>query len=103
VPVTELKSHGVGGPYCRRNQALSLYKPDVVIIELAANDSLRGLPPILIKSNLAETARRAKLAGAKVLLLFGHRRNVGTGLQASSRLGNQSSLTPLIQFRKKCY
>ncbi|MFI3186866.1 MAG: arylesterase [Methylococcaceae bacterium] len=57
------------GGLARIDQALSLYKPDVVIIELGANDGLRGLPPALIKSNLAELIHRAQDAGAKVLLL----------------------------------
>ncbi|EGW23492.1 arylesterase [Methylobacter tundripaludum] len=57
------------GGLARINQALTLDKPDIVIIELGANDGLRGLPPELIKSNLAEIAHRAQQAGAKVLLL----------------------------------
>jgi acyl-CoA thioesterase I len=57
------------GGLARIDRALSLHKPDVVIIELGANDGLRGLPPKLIKSNLAEIAHRAQQAGAKVLLL----------------------------------
>lgn len=57
------------GGLARIDRALTVHKPDVVIIELGANDGLRGLPPTLIKSNLAEIAHRAKLAGAKVLLL----------------------------------
>jgi len=57
------------GGLARIDQALTLDKPDVVIIELGANDGLRGLPPELIKSNLAEIAHRARQAGAKVLLL----------------------------------
>ena len=57
------------GGLARIDRALTLHKPDVVIIELGANDGLRGLPPKLIKSNLAEIARRAQKAGAKVLLL----------------------------------
>jgi len=57
------------GGLARIDRALSLHKPDIVIIELGANDGLRGLPPKLIKSNLAEIAQRAQKAGAKVLLL----------------------------------
>lgn len=57
------------GGLARIDQALTLHKPDVVIIELGANDGLRGLSPTLIKSNLAEIAHRAQKAGAKVLLL----------------------------------
>lgn len=57
------------GGLARIDRALSLHKPDIVIIELGANDGLRGLAPALIKSNLAEIARRAQQAGAKALLL----------------------------------
>ncbi len=57
------------GGLARIDRALTLHKPDVVIIELGANDGLRGLPPELIKSNLAEIAHRAQRSGAKVLLL----------------------------------
>lgn len=57
------------GGLARIDQALSLHKPDVVIIELGANDGLRGLPPLLIKNNLAEISHRAQQTGAKILLL----------------------------------
>ena len=57
------------GGLARIDRALILHKPDIVIIELGANDGLRGLPPMLIKSNLAEIAHRAQQAGAKILLL----------------------------------
>jgi len=57
------------GGLARIDRALTLHKPDVVILELGANDGLRGLPPALIKSNLAELAHRGQQAGAKVLLL----------------------------------
>jgi acyl-CoA thioesterase-1 len=57
------------GGLARITPALTRYKPAVVIVELGANDGLRGLPPALIKSNLAEIIHRAQQAGAKVLLL----------------------------------
>lgn len=57
------------GGLARIDSALALHKPAVVIVELGANDGLRGLPPALIKSNLAEIARRSQQVGAKVLLL----------------------------------
>jgi acyl-CoA thioesterase-1 len=57
------------GGLARIDRALASHKPDIVIIELGANDGLRGLPPKLIKSNLAEIAQRTQKAGAKVLLL----------------------------------
>ena len=57
------------GGLARIDRALTAHKPDVVIIELGANDGLRGLPPALIKSNLTEIVRRAQAVGAKILLL----------------------------------
>ncbi|MFZ2406514.1 MAG: arylesterase [Methylobacter sp.] len=57
------------GGLARIDQSLTSHKPAVVIIELGANDGLRGLPPELIKRNLAEISRRAQQADAKVLLL----------------------------------
>jgi len=57
------------GGLARINPALQRHHPDVVIIELGANDGLRGLAPTLIKSNLTELVNRAQKAGAKVLLL----------------------------------
>lgn len=48
---------------------LSQHKPDVVVIELGANDALRGLPLATTEDNLRAMTRAAKSAGAKVLLL----------------------------------
>jgi len=57
------------GGLARINPALQRHHPEIVIIELGANDGLRGLAPTLIKSNLTELVNRAQKAGAKVLLL----------------------------------
>lgn len=57
------------GGLARIDQALSQHKPSVLILELGANDGLRGLPPTLMKNNLAEIIRRAQQVNAKVLLL----------------------------------
>ncbi|MFK5947777.1 MAG: arylesterase, partial [Methylococcales bacterium] len=57
------------GGLARINNALSQYKPEVVLLELGANDGLRGLSPKLMKSNLAEIIKRSQKSGAKVLLL----------------------------------
>lgn len=57
------------GGLARIDKALEQYKPEIVLIELGANDGLRGLPPILIKKNLRELISRAKNSGAQVLLL----------------------------------
>ncbi len=57
------------GGVARIDGILSRHKPDVVIIELGANDGLRGLSPAILKDNLAKIARRAQKSGAKALLL----------------------------------
>ncbi|MGJ0429127.1 arylesterase [Methylobacter sp.] len=57
------------GGLARIDKILAAHKPDVVLVELGANDGLRGLPPKLMKDNLAEISQRARKAGAKVLLL----------------------------------
>jgi acyl-CoA thioesterase-1 len=57
------------GGLARIDQLLIQHKPSVLILELGANDGLRGLPPALMKNNLAEISRRAQHANAKVLLL----------------------------------
>ena len=43
-------------------------KPAVLVVELGANDALRGQPLESIESNLREIVRRAKAAGARVLV-----------------------------------
>lgn len=43
--------------------------PDVVVIELGANDGLRGLPLAQTRANLDAMVAAAKASGAKVLLL----------------------------------
>ncbi|HUB90011.1 MAG TPA: arylesterase [Dyella sp.] len=48
---------------------LAQYRPRVVVIELGANDGLRGLPLADLRSNLAAMIDAAQHAGAKVLLL----------------------------------
>lgn len=57
------------GGLARINNALAQHKPKLVLLELGANDGLRGLPPKEMKSNLAEIIKRSQQAGAKVLLL----------------------------------
>ncbi|AEF99425.1 arylesterase [Methylomonas methanica] len=57
------------GGLARIDQALARHKPAIVILELGANDGLRGLTPQVMKSNLTEMIQRSRKAGAKVLLL----------------------------------
>jgi len=48
---------------------LRQHQPAVVVIELGGNDALRGLPLTMTRDNLANMARLAREAGARVLIL----------------------------------
>lgn len=48
---------------------LMQHKPDVVVLELGANDGLRGQPPALIKRNLEAMIRLSRQSGARVVVL----------------------------------
>ena len=48
---------------------LAQHKPSLVIVELGANDALRGLPLGQTRDNLQAMVQAAKAAGAKVLLV----------------------------------
>jgi acyl-CoA thioesterase I len=53
----------------RIDPILTAQKPAIVLLQLGANDGLRGLSPVQMKNNLAGIVRRAQKAGAKVILL----------------------------------
>ena len=57
------------GGLARVDKALIQHKPVLVLIELGANDGLRGLPPKRMKNNLKHIINRSQKVGAKVLLL----------------------------------
>ncbi|MGB9989736.1 arylesterase [Pseudoduganella rhizocola] len=57
------------GGRTRLPQLLAKHKPDIVVIELGANDGLRGLPVAAADSNLRAMVDTAKKAGARVLLV----------------------------------
>jgi len=57
------------GGLARIDQILTAYKPAIVLVQLGANDGLRGLSQVQMKNNLAGIVRRAQKAGAKVILL----------------------------------
>jgi acyl-CoA thioesterase-1 len=63
----------------RRVSWLLRQRPDLLVVELGANDALRGQPIDGIESNLREVVRRGRAAGAGVLLL---------GLQVPPNLGH---------------
>ena len=57
-----------GGGVARFPRALEEHAPDIVILELGANDALRGLPLEPAQANLQRMIDAAKAANAKVLL-----------------------------------
>ncbi len=57
------------GGLARLIDILTQRQPDVVIVELGANDGLRGLSPVIMKQNLGQIIELSQAAGAKVLLL----------------------------------
>ena len=57
------------GGRSRLEALLGQHKPDVVVIELGANDALRGLPLDMTEGNLAHMTRVAQQRGARVLLV----------------------------------
>jgi acyl-CoA thioesterase I len=57
------------GGVTRIDDALKNFSPDLLILELGANDGLRGFPPSRTKANLKTIIARAKASGATVVLL----------------------------------
>ncbi len=51
------------------NRLLKLTQPKLVILELGANDGLRGLPIMAMQDNLQAMITRSQLSGANVLLV----------------------------------
>ncbi len=57
------------GGLSRINPALKQHKPDIVIVELGANDGLRGLPVASLKDNLTQMIQTARQQSAQVVLV----------------------------------
>jgi len=57
------------GGIARLPRALGLHAPQIVVIELGANDGLRGLPLDLSRKSLAGMIEAAQAQGSRVLLL----------------------------------
>lgn len=57
------------GGRSRLPAALSAHVPQILILELGANDGLRGLPPQQLAANLSAMVDTAEAAGARVLLV----------------------------------
>ncbi len=56
----------------RLSQTLEDFPADVVILQLGANDGLRGLPVAAMKENLQKMIQMSRAKGAEVLLLGQH-------------------------------
>jgi len=57
------------GGLARIGKVLERVQPAIVILELGANDGLRGLPVAAMKQNLSGMIEQAQKAGAKVLVV----------------------------------
>ncbi len=57
------------GGLARLKPALEQHTPAILLLELGANDGLRGLSLSAMKSNLTSIIKQAKGVGAKVLLI----------------------------------
>lgn len=57
------------GGLARLPALLATHKPAIVVVELGANDGLRGLPLPEIRKNVAKLVERSRDAGAKVVLV----------------------------------
>ena len=55
-------------------------KPDIVILELGANDALRGIDPAIVRANLEAMIAKIQASGAKLLLM---------GMRAPANLGDE--------------
>lgn len=57
------------GGRSRLPAALAQHKPEILILELGANDGLRGLKPQLLADNLTAMVGAARISGARVVLI----------------------------------
>ena len=57
------------GGLARLAQTLQQHKPAIVLLELGANDALRGLPLVQAEKNLADMLKQSRAAGASTLLI----------------------------------
>ena len=69
VANASLSGETTSGGRKRIAAALHQHNPTIVILELGANDGLRGTPLTSIESNLGDIIEQSRKAGAKILLL----------------------------------
>lgn len=69
VQNASISGETTSGGRSRLAALLAADKPGIVILELGANDALRGLPLSMTQDNLNQMTRAAQKSGAKALLL----------------------------------
>lgn len=69
VANASISGETTSGGLSRMQSALDQYKPDIVLLELGANDGLRGLPVADTQRNLAAMINASQAAKAKVVLI----------------------------------
>lgn len=69
VANASISGETTSGGLSRIKQALEKQKPAITVIELGANDGLRGLPVPSMRKNLDAMIKLAKAAGSRVLLV----------------------------------
>jgi len=57
------------GGLARLPKILKTYHPDIILVELGANDGLRGMSLFAMQQNLSTMIKKSQQAGAKVILL----------------------------------
>ncbi len=72
VANASISGETTGGGLARLPSLLQQYQPAIVIIELGANDGLRGFPISTIRSNLSSLITLSQRANARVLLTGMH-------------------------------
>jgi acyl-CoA thioesterase-1 len=69
VANASISGETTAGGLARIAAVLERRKPGIVILELGANDGLRGLPVAAMKRNLSAIIQQSQSAGARVLLV----------------------------------
>jgi acyl-CoA thioesterase-1 len=69
VANASISGETTAGGAARIGKALASTKPSIVIVQLGANDGLRGLPVTEMKKNLTSIVQASKREGARVVLV----------------------------------
>ena len=64
-----ISGESTAGGLSRMARVLERSRPSVVVLQLGANDGMRGLPVAAMKKNLAAMIEQSQKAGARVLLV----------------------------------